>query len=156
MPELFHNTCKLFAGDSKLIAVIKNQKDHEILQYDLNKIFEWTKNWSMKLNYEKCKTMKVYSTKSKKLIYQINQAVPLYITTHDGTIVKLNEKIQERDLGIRISNNLKWKDHITTITNKAYSKLDTLKRTFKFWSIDSFTKLYTAYVRPELEFGAPV
>ena len=56
----------------------------------------------------------------------------------------------ERDLGINISHNLKWTDHIQKVTNKAYSSLGLLERTFKTWTPESFIKLYTAYVRPQV------
>ena len=46
----------------------------------------------------------------------------------------LNKTQIERDLGINISHNLKWAAHIQIVTNKAYSSLVLLKRTFKTWA----------------------
>ena len=47
---------------------------------------------------------------------------------------------------------MKWADHIQIITNKAYSVIGLLKRTFRTWTSESFIKLYTAYMRPQVEY----
>ena len=46
MPEKLHHFCKLFADDSKLIAIIKNNLDRKMLQDELNKLIEWAAEWS--------------------------------------------------------------------------------------------------------------
>ncbi len=43
MPDLVEKFCKLFADDSKLIAIIKNSMDREILQNDVDRLVEWAK-----------------------------------------------------------------------------------------------------------------
>ena len=69
----------------------------------------------------------------------------------------LNKTKVEQDLGINISRNLKWADHIQKVTNtKSYSSLGSLKRTFKTWTPESFIKLYTDYIRPQVEYCASV
>ena len=68
----------------------------------------------------------------------------------------LNKTQIERDLGINISHNLKQAAHIQIVTNKAYSSLGLLKRTFKTWTPKSFIKLYTVYVRPQIEYCAAI
>ncbi len=57
MPELVHHYCKLFADDTKLLAVIKNAADLEFLQDDLDKLVLWSKKWQMLFNEEKFKVM---------------------------------------------------------------------------------------------------
>ncbi len=36
MPELLNNLCKLFADDSKIIAIIRNNEDRQFLQEDID------------------------------------------------------------------------------------------------------------------------
>ena len=38
MPGLVHHFCKLFADDTKLIAVIKNAAVYELLQQDIDRL----------------------------------------------------------------------------------------------------------------------
>ena len=59
MPDALNHMCKLFADDSKLIAIIKNGNDKLMLQEDLDKLANWANDWRMKFNYEKCKTMTI-------------------------------------------------------------------------------------------------
>lgn len=68
----------------------------------------------------------------------------------------LNKTKVKRDLGINISHNFKWADHIQKVSNKAYSNLGFLKWTFKSWTPESFIKLYAAYGRPHVEYCASV
>ena len=57
MPSLFHHFCKLFADDTKLIAVIKDNLDYATLQCDIDKLVDWSKLWRMSFNEDKCKAM---------------------------------------------------------------------------------------------------
>ena len=40
----------MFTDDAKLQRKTKNRMDCEELQKDINKIYEWSKTWEMKLN----------------------------------------------------------------------------------------------------------
>ena len=57
IPDVVNCLCKLFADDTKLISTIKNQLDLFTLQHDLNNLVEWSENWLMSFNDEKCKVM---------------------------------------------------------------------------------------------------
>jgi hypothetical protein len=57
MPSLVVNFCKLFADDSKLIAVIKDVLDLNALQVDIDRLVDWSIKWKMCFNEEKCKSM---------------------------------------------------------------------------------------------------
>ena len=37
----------LFTDDAKLLRKMRNHKDFEVLQNDINKIYEWSKTWEM-------------------------------------------------------------------------------------------------------------
>jgi hypothetical protein len=74
------------------------------------------------------------------------------MTGQNGLVHHLEESATERDLGILINTKLKWDDQIAFAKARAYGMLGTLKRTFNYWSIDSFRTLYVAFVRPLLEY----
>jgi hypothetical protein len=51
---------------------------------------------------------------------------------------------------------MKWKHHIIGCASRANVMLGKLKRSFKNINEKSFKKLYTAFVRPHMEFAVPV
>ena len=59
MPRVVHHMMRLFADDSKLIGIIKNHKDIEILQDDLNALVKWANDWRMLFHPDKCKVMEI-------------------------------------------------------------------------------------------------
>ena len=48
----------LFADDCILYRIIETPDDHQYLQSDLNSLIQWTMQWQMKLNPEKCITLR--------------------------------------------------------------------------------------------------
>jgi hypothetical protein len=150
MPDSLNHFCKLFADDSKLIAVIKNSDDKLALQDDLNTLANWAKDWLMTFNYEKCKTMSI----GRKL-YDVSR--PLLLNDlNNGTSHELLETTSERDLGIQITNDLKWTEQTSKAVNNATRVLAMLKKAFVFWDMPTTRRLYTTFVRPHLEYAACV
>ena len=64
MPELVHHIVKLFADDSKLLAVIKQDSDMFFLQEDIDALVEWADEWRMRFNFKKCKAMHISNRSS--------------------------------------------------------------------------------------------
>ena len=56
LPEVVTSTVKLFADDTKLYRVIKNEEDKLQLQEDLNNLQKWSEKWQLPFNVEKCST----------------------------------------------------------------------------------------------------
>ena len=63
----------------------------------------------MKLNVDKCKVMHIAKT-NPQFKYKMNEHM-------------LQQTTVERDLGVIISNDLNWEQHVTSATNKANRKL---------------------------------
>ena len=61
-----------------------------------------------------------------------------------------------KDLGITISYNLSWSDHIHELVNKANKVLGVIKRLLGSNSVNEFSLLYKSLVRLILEYAAPV
>lgn len=70
---------------------------------------------------------------------------------YKGESYELTCSESERDLGVQIQPDMKWKSQTQICVNKASRVLGMLKNTFESRGRD--TKLYTAYVRPHLEFA---
>ena len=59
----------------------------------------------------------------------------------------------EKDMGVLIDSNLNFDEHITTAIKKANGKLGMIKRAFVYLDNEMLVPLYTALVRPHLEYG---
>ena len=59
-------------------------------------------------------------------------------------------------LGITISNDFNWKPHIENMTSKAYNTLKFIKRNIETNNQKVKETAYNTYVRPQLEYCAPV
>ena len=129
----------LFADDSKCFQVTLGRYDGEKLQDDLNKLFQWSCIWGMDFNAKKCKVLRVDRIRS--------------LDDRDYYLggIKLDRVDVEKDLGILLSHNLSWNNHVDVISLKAQKMLYVLYRTCKDIN-DIRTKklLYIAWVRPAL------
>ena len=61
-----------------------------------------------------------------------------------------------KDLGITISYNLSWSDHIHELVNKANKVLGVIKRLLGSNSVNEFSLLYKSLVKRILDYAAPV
>ena len=62
----------------------------------------------------------------------------------------------EKDLGVWISEDLKWSKKCSNAANKAMVVLGMIKRSFSHISTESFKILYNTYVRPHLKYCVQV
>ena len=67
--------------------------------------------------------------------------------------ITLSSSTSERDLGVILSTNLKSTTQTNRAASKANSMLGLLKRTFNCRDPNLWKKLYTTYIRPQLEFA---
>ena len=57
--ENISSTVLKFADDTKLLRGLSNDRDINNLQEDLMKLFQWSQDWQMLFNIEKCKVLHV-------------------------------------------------------------------------------------------------
>ena len=105
------------SDDSKCFRLILGQDDGDKLQDDLNKLFQWSRIWGMEFNAKKCKVLRVTHIRS--------------IDDRDYCLVgiKLNRVDVEKDLGVLVSHNLSWNNHVDLISTKAQRMLNVLYQT---------------------------
>ena len=149
MPEYVGqgSSIALFADDSKLYRPI-NSASHYLLQSDLSGLHNWGNDWGMTFNPSKCKVMHMSRKKicsSASLQYHLNDK-PLESVTHIS------------DLGVIVSKDLFWANHIEDICTKANQTLGLIKRVCARYVVDTNTQklLYCAVVRPKLEYASCV
>ncbi|XP_047141058.2 uncharacterized protein LOC124816081 [Hydra vulgaris] len=108
-----NNKAKLYADDLKIIAVLEKNKINNSLQFDLDILFNWTKRWLISFNKDKCKIMH-FGRDNPKIKYNLKyNATETEIIQYGLIVTSL-----ERDLGVYISDNLKWEDHIEKMVRR--------------------------------------
>ena len=140
----------LFADDSKNFTRIVSEKNHkpdttngrEALQKDLNSVIEWANKWKMEFNVDKCKVMHLGKSNPKN--------------NYKMAAVNLEETVEERDLGVLIDNKLNFGKHIQTIVTRANRVLGMIRIAFACMNKEMFLNIYTALVRPLLEYCVQV
>jgi ribonuclease P/MRP protein subunit RPP40 len=134
--------CKLFADDTKLLRAIKTETDQFELQQDINSLVEWANEWLINFNQQKCKIMTISKNEQH------------YKFTMDG--VELLHTSMEKNLGVLISNDLEWSNHVNSAVNKANQKLGQIKHSFQYLDEKMLKLLFVSLVRPHLEYTALV
>ena len=109
LPSLMENSTYLFADDTKIIG---SQMNLFSLQNDLNKAIKWSKENRMQFN----------NAKFEAICFDVKKldqcSVHLYA---DDTEITCKSSVN--DLGVVITNNLKWDSHINQRLSKAQQKL---------------------------------
>ena len=107
----------MFADYTKCHRAVRNPQDREILQSDLNNITNWCQDWRMDLNKSKCGVLQF----TRCLQPTINQYTLVEIPVKPLTCVK--------DLGVSITKDMKWNQHVQDLSSKANKMLGFVKRT---------------------------
>jgi hypothetical protein len=130
--------CK-FADDTKLGRMVRADKDREELQEALDRLCDWAGKWGMMFNISKCKVM------------HVGHANPGYEYTMEGQ--KLERTVEERDIGVMISSNMKPSVQCAKAAQTAQAVLGQITRAFHYRDRHVYMRLYKQYVRPHLEFS---
>jgi ribonuclease P/MRP protein subunit RPP40 len=128
-----------FADDTKLYRRIASEEDAIKLQEDLALLCEWSREWLMLFNVDKCKSLHL-GYGSKGIPYVMNGIV-------------LQAVQEEVDLGMIVQDNLKWASQCAKVVGKANRTLGLIKRCFGNLTDEMILKLYKSLVRPKLEYA---
>ncbi|XP_044755626.1 uncharacterized protein LOC123314384 [Coccinella septempunctata] len=112
------------------------------LQEDLEALTHWCREWQLPLNQEKCAVLHLGSL-NPRLQYYLND-------------VPINTCSSHSDLGVIVTENRSWSDHIISILNKAKRSLFMIQKAFNGCEPSTYAVLFKTYVRPILEFAGPV
>ena len=100
----------------------------------------------MKFNVAKCHSMRVTRhPPPKQIVYGY--------TLHNQVLENVSSA---KYLGVKITDDLEWGQHINEITSKATKTLGFLRRNLTFAPKETKAAAYKTLVRPKLEYAAPV
>ena len=131
-----------FADDTKMARVVEGEEEAGKLQADITSMEGWAREWAMCFNIEKCKVMHV-GRKNPRYAYKMGDKV-------------LGEVEVEKDLGVWLENSLKSHRQCEVAAKQANAALGLITRSFHFRSAKTLVPLYKTFVRPKMEFAAPV
>ena len=130
----------LFADDAKLGREIRSIDDITSLQVDLDLAFNWCNNECMTLNADKCVIMH-FGKKNPHIQYSMNGEI-------------LNAVQEQRDLGVLVNESFSFSDHCSKVRNKAAKVVSFIRQSVSTRNPVTMVKLFSALVRPILEYGA--
>ena len=135
----------LFADDSRVSSIIKNEHDSINFQSELDSsIYPWARTNKAKFNGDKFEHIHF----GKNL-----NSIPSY-TDPNGLTIQTKPVV--KDLGILISNDLNWSNHIDEIISNSRKQIAWLLRTFSKRDITTMRTLWISLIRPILDYCSPL
>ena len=134
---------RLFADDTSLYIVVDNPVEAaNCLNNDLDKITQWAARWLVSFNPTKTESI-IISRKLNRI-----QHPPIFMQNHQ--IVEVD---YHKHLGIYFSNDCTWHYHIDHIKEKAWFRINVMRKLKFRLDRKSLETIYIAFIRPLLEYG---
>ncbi len=114
------------------------------LQEDLRALERWERDWLMEFHPDKCKVINIAKNKTHETCNYHLHGLTL------ETVTSANY------LGMTISKDLKWDEHISKTTKSANTTLAFLRRNIRTSNQEIKSMAYNTLVRPKLEYASTV
>ena len=135
----------LYADDKKIYLRINSLSDCLLLQEDLNSLLNYYTANNITVSISKCQCIS-FTRKRNPIIFQYN---------FNGVMVERVKVV--RDLGVLLDSDMSMRQHIESITSRAFRNLGFVMRTCQPFSGQlSLKVVYFAYVRCLLEYASQV
>ena len=139
LPENISSTCKVFADDTKLYS---SHNNHISIQKDLLTFLEWSEKWLLKFNKSKCSVLHMGNKNKQNKYFMDSESTEELKTT-----------INEKDVGVTFSTNLKFNTHINNVIKKGNQMTGLIRRSFVHLDKNMLITLYKSLIRPHLEYA---
>lgn len=141
LPECVKNNSEiiLYADDTKIFRSIKCKNDCDLLQEDLKDLQAWTERWLLNFHPDKCKYMRIGRSDIEDPGYKFE--------------TQLERTTSEKDIGVIFNEKLNFSEHLAEKINKANKIVGIIRWSFVNLDIEIFRALYTALIRPHIEYA---
>ena len=134
---------RLFADDTSLYIIVDNPTTAaDYLNMDLIKISRWAATWLVTFNPTKTEAL-LFSRKLNR-----PQHPPLLMQNHQISEVEFH-----KHLGLYLSNDCTWHYHINYIKEKAWFRINIMRKLKFKLDRKSLETIYTTFIRPLIEYG---
>ena len=146
LPDNLSTNVKLFADDTSLFSVAHDITTSSCdLNYDLNRVREWTFQWKMSFNPEPSKqAQEVILTR----MLQKKDYPPLYF---NDTSVK--ETCKQNHLGMLLDFRLDFQEHWKSLVKKVNKTIALLRKLQNILPRSALLTIYKCFVRIHLDYG---
>ena len=141
LPDKTRSKIRLFADDTAIYLAVSNLQDAQIL-YD--HLHEWKLQWDMEFNPNKCVVIHVTRARTP---------LPSEYLLHGHIIESVGGS---KYLGVEISDNLSFNNHIQKICTTASRSLGFIKRNIRTKSPAIREMAYKTLLRPLVEYSSSV
>lgn len=135
-----------FADDTRVGRPVRSKEDTEELQKDLDEIYNWATTNNMMFNSSKFECLRYGSDSGLK-------EATTYITENGDEI---GEKSATRDLGVTMSNNGYFKEHIEKVRQSVNKLCSWILRTFQTRNRPTMLTLWKSLVIPHLDYCSQI
>ena len=130
-----------FADDTRVNKKIRIENDKELMQKDLEAIYEWARKNKMKFNEGKFEQM---------AHGHVNNITLEPYKTPCGDEIQIKDTA--KDLGVLATNDLNFREHINNITLSSRITMGMLLRTFSTRDKEPMIKMFNTYIKSKLEY----
>ena len=129
----------LFADDTKCFRSISNPTEVDFLQQDIDSFYKWSLDNHLDFNLKKSVALSFHGN------------LPPPNRSYSLSDNQLPNKTRFKDLGVTMSADMVWSNHLDQIISSALNTLALLRRSFSHTSSTAAIKrLYLVMVRPKL------
>ena len=140
------SSIRLFANDTSLYIVVDNTLVvAETLNADWEKILRWTATWLVTFSPNKKVALLLYR-KVSQLLHP-----PLFMENTSIIRVEVHQHIY-----LYLSNDYSWHQHINYIKEKAWARINIMRRIKHKLDCKSLESIYTTFIRSLLEYGETI
>ena len=131
-----------FADDTRIGSLITSTEDGKALQEDLETVYSWTEQNNMSLNGDKFESLR----------YGTDQHLRSCIEYKSNTGSVITEKNTVRDLGVLMSSDGSFKEHIQHTIEEAKKLCSWILRSFKTRESTLMITLWKSLVQSKIEY----
>ena len=133
----------VYVDDTKVNRRVKNEEDVELMQEDLQKIYQWGKRNNMDFNGEKFQVIRYGQD------VDLKESTEYFAGDFDEVIERFTAI---RDLGVQVSEDGTFLDHIENICRKARQKCGWISRTFYTREAKFMRHMFNTLVQPHVDY----
>ena len=137
----------IFVDDTRLWRVHTGEEDVNLLQYELDNTYKWAESNNASFNCDKFEAIRFHTSKNKA------HPNPSY-NSYNGTPIPFQPHV--KDLGVWMSANLTFSEHIRIIATKARQISGMTLRSLTSRKTEVLLPLLKNIIRNQVEYASPI